>query len=297
MATTVWKGYLTFGLVSIPVRLFRAARAERISFHQVHRTSPQAETYERVHSVPTLQPPPSAETEPEASAPGVPAPAPQRVPSDEIAKGYEYEKDHYVVVDPQELKQLAPKTSGEMQIAEFVRLDEIDPVFFETSYYLSPDEAGEKAYALLFEAMKETGFVAISQVAMHRREHVMVVRPGQHGLITHTMFYVDEIRADQEYRADPAEVNPKELQLAKQLVTSLASPFEPGKFKDAYRARVQDLIDARLAGKQVAVAAPAPKQAPVVDILEALQKSLKAVKKPAASEKPHRETRARASRR
>ncbi len=274
MATSVWKGHLSFGLVSIPVRLFKAARAEKISFRQLRKVEPQP-----IHEVKRVDqdPEPEPESEPETYAPV------HQVPRTDVVKGFEYEKDHFAVIKNEELKQIEAKTGTEMQILEFVQLAEIDPIYFETSYYMAPDDAGQKAYALLFQTMRDAGSVALAEVAMHRREHVVVVRPGEHGLIAHTMFYANEIRADQEYRADTSQVNAKELQLAKQLVGSLAAPFEPAKYKDKYREKLQAMIDARVQGREIAEEPPARKAAEVVDIMDALRNSLKMAKKPVAS--------------
>jgi DNA end-binding protein Ku len=200
-----------------------------------------------------------------------------------VVKGYEYDKDRYVVVDPEELKSIAPKTATEMEIQEFVQLSEIDPVYFETSYYVKPDEAGEKAYALLYRALQLTGLVAIAKFAMHNREHVVVVRPGKTGIISHTMYFTSEVRADEEYRADIKMVTPKELDLAQSLIHSLAGPFEPEKYRDSYREKLESIIASKVQGKPLAKVEQ-PKQAEVVDIAEALRKSLATLKKPASSD-------------
>jgi DNA end-binding protein Ku len=208
------------------------------------------------------------------------------VPERSIVKGYEYEKGRYVAIDPEELKNLAPKTATEMQIQEFVKLSEIDPVYFESSYYVVPEDAGLRAYALLYQALQSTGLVALAQFAMHGREHIVVVRPGSKGLIAHTMFFSSEVRADEEYRADTGVVTQKELELAQTLIHSLSAPFEPEKYRDTYREKLEAMIAERVAGQPAAP--PREKTlrtAPVVDITEALQKSLAALKKPAASEK------------
>ncbi len=206
------------------------------------------------------------------------------IPRSEILRGYEYAKDQYVVLDEEDIRKITPPTASEMQIVEFVRFAEIDPVYLETSYYMAPEDAGEKAYALLFEGMRESGFVALAQVAMHRREHVMILRPGKSGIVTHTMFYPDEVRTTQEFRTDAKLVTPKELGLAKMLIDTLAAPFEPEKFKDAYRERLRQLIESKVQGREVAPAAEQP-AAKVVDIMDALQKSLEAAagRKTAAS--------------
>ena len=236
MASTVWRGYITFGLISIPVRLFRAARPERVNLKQLYRVqSPQtANQTARQQANDPEQDANDAEEEPEpvaASAPsrtgGVtlrsagPQPVPYRagtsaasnsaapapevlapvrrvavdesdqsvVPSRALTKGYEYEKDRFVALDPEELKSIVPKTATEMEILEFVKLDDIDPVYFEASYYVRPEGAGEKPYALLYQALQKTRLVAIAKFAMHSREHVVVLRPGKRGLISHTMYF------------------------------------------------------------------------------------------------------------
>src|SRR5271169_6421740 len=158
MATTVWKGHLTFGLVSFPVKLFTAARSESISFNQLHKADNS-----RVKQVLYCQ----AEDKP--------------IPRSEIVKGYEYEKDRYVVIEDEEVKKVAPQTAKVMEILEFVPTDQVDPIYLETSYYMAPDEAGEKPYALLFDALRETKYYGIAKVAMHNREHIVVLRPGGKG--------------------------------------------------------------------------------------------------------------------
>ncbi|HLJ47655.1 MAG TPA: Ku protein [Bryobacteraceae bacterium] len=290
MATTVWKGHLTFGLVSIPVRMVRAARPEKVSLHQVYRPArtatrePEEEHVAEIHSAASVAKPFIAAKEQDITPVSrvqqrLLDPVEQTpIPSSEILKGYEYAKDQYVVIDKEDIRKLTPQTGTEMQIVEFVRLAEIDPVYLETSYYMIPDGAGEKPYALLFEGMRETGYVALAEVAMHRREHVMILRPGRNGIISHTMFYSDEVRTIEEFRTDKSLVTPKELGLAKTLIEALAAPFEPAKFKDKYRERLRQLIEAKAEGRELAQAAPQP-AAKVVDIMEALQKSLAAVKR------------------
>ena len=229
MASTVWRGFITFGLISIPVRLFRAARAERVSLRRLYR----AEAPERV--TPSRRQPEPEENDttaevltesPKNRRPPVPEPvlAPVQqvslrkgsdeiLPEKSIVKGYEYEKDRYVVIEPEELKNIAPKTATEMQIEEFVNLAEVDPVYFETSYYVVPEEAGQKAYALLYKSLQLTGLVAVAQFAMHSREHVVIIRPAGKGLIAHTMFFSSEVRADEEYVADTANSHTERTQL------------------------------------------------------------------------------------
>ncbi len=310
MASTVWRGFITFGLISIPVRLFRAARPERVSLRRLYRaeTPPRSMLASRepeeddsvVEAAP--EPPKSRRiTSPEGAEPERAKPEPALAPvqqvsvrkgSDEIlanrsvVKGYEYDKGRYVAIEPEELKSIAPKTTTEMQIEEFVNLAEVDPVYFETSYYVVPEEAGEKAYALLYRSLQLSGLVAVAQLAMHNREHVVILRPGGKGLLAHTMFFSSEVRADEEYAADTGMVAQKELDLAQMLIHSLAAPFEPQKYRDTYREKLESIIASRVAGQPAAIPQKPSRRAAVVDITDALQKSLAALKKPAASEKP-----------
>ena len=256
MATSIWKGHLTFGLVSFPVRLFTAARSESISFNQLHK-----EDGSRIKQVIYC----AAEDKP--------------IPRDEIVKGYEYEKGKYVVIEDEDIKKVAPKTAKVMEIQEFVKSDDVDPVFLESSYYMAPDEGGEKPYALLFEAMKETKYFGVAKVTMHNREHVVILRPGEKGMLLHTMYYADEVRRNEEFRTDTSHVKETELALAKTLVESLASEFEPEKYHDNYRDKLRNMIDAKIQGHKV-VETPAPHVAPVIDIMEALKKSLETRKPP-----------------
>ncbi|MFL6352880.1 MAG: Ku protein [Bryobacteraceae bacterium] len=310
MASTVWRGFITFGLISIPVRLFRAARPERISFRRLYREQPENGTgrpqrglvtarkelpVERLSASTRGAEPivtPSAKSGRGVEQEPVLAPLEQvsvRKGTDEVVsnrsvvKGYEYEKDRYVVVEPEELKSIAPKTATEMEIQEFVQLSEIDPIYFETSYYVRPEEAGEKAYALLYRALQLSALVAIARFAMHGREHVVVLRPGKTGIISHTMYFTSEVRADEEYRTDTSTVKPKEVELAETLIHSLAAPFEPEKYRDTYREKLQSMIANKVEGKPLAKVEP-PKQAEVVDIADALRKSLASLKKPASSD-------------
>jgi len=260
MASTVWKGYLTFGLLSLPVKLYSAARAETVSFNQLHKADNS-----RVKQVLYCQ----VEDKPITRA--------------EIVKGYEYEKDKYVVVEDEEVKKVAPKTAKTMEVLEFVQSSEVDPIFFESSYYLAPDEAGEKPYALLFEALRKTGCVGVAKIAMHNREHIVILRPGTQGILLHTMYYRDEIRQVEEFRTDRSLVKEKELELAMTLVQSLQAAFEPEKYKDEYRENLKAMIEAKVQGKEIVETAPTVHKAPVIDIMEALKMSLAQARKPVSS--------------
>lgn len=259
MAASVWKGHITFGLVSLPVRLAVAARPETIGFNQLHKSDNS-----RIKQVLYC----ATEDKP--------------IERSEIVKGYEYEKGKYVVIDDEDIKKIQPKTAKVMEILEFVKSDEMDPIFLESSYYVQPEEAGEKPYTLLFEAMRRAGYVAVAKVTMHQREHTVIIRPGRHGLLLHKMYYQDEIRSTDEFRTNVDLVKDKELLMAQSLIDALAAPFEPAKYSDNYRHTLRAMIDAKIAGEEVVAAPVAEEMAPVVDIMEALRSSLEALKKPAA---------------
>src|SRR6266567_7515255 len=257
MASSVWTGHLTFGLVSFPIRLFSAARSETISFNLLHK-----DDHSRIKQVTYCQ----LEDKPIART--------------DTVKGYEYEKDHYVVIEDEDLKKVAPKTAKVMEILEFVKAGQVDPVYLESSYYVAPDEGGEKPYALLFQALRESQFFALAKVAMHNREHIIVLRPGAKGILSHTMYFQDEIRQVDEFRTDTSLVKEKELAMAKMLISSLEAEFEPQKYHDQYRDNLYKMIEAKIEGRKV-VAAPSEHIAPVIDIMEALKRSLAEKRKPA----------------
>lgn len=261
MAANVWKGHITFGMVSIPVRLSVAARSETVGFNQLHKKD-----HSRVKQVLFC----AAEDE--------------KIERSEIVKGYEYEKGKYVVVDEEDIKKMQPKTAKVMEILEFVKQDEMDPVYLESSYYVQPEEAGEKPYALLYEALKKSGCVGIAKATMHQREHIVIVRPAKHGLLLHTMFYQDEIRATDEFRTNSDLVKDKEVTMAQMLIDQMVTEFDPSKYHDSYRTNLRAMIDAKIAGEEVVAAPEAEDIKPVVDIMEALRSSLEALKKPASGE-------------
>lgn len=261
MASTVWKGYLTFGLISVPIRLFTAARSDRVSFHQIHAVC-------------------STRIKQQLWCPR----CERVVERSEIVKGYEVEKGTWVTVEDPELKKIAPASTDTMEIQQFVRISEVDPLYFDASYYAVPEEPGRKAYQLLVDTLQKTGYAAVAKVAMHQREYVVIIRPRDNGLTLHTIYYPNEVRAVPEYGAPRnVEVKPQEIELAQQLVKSLAGPFEPERYQDEYRHRVLELVEAKGEGRRVQ-SSTHPKAAPVIDLMQALQRSLEktAEKKPAA---------------
>ncbi|HKD06867.1 MAG TPA: Ku protein [Bryobacteraceae bacterium] len=303
MPSIVWRGHLTFGLVSIPVKLFRAARRERVQLHYVHRseqTEPEPFTPgSRRDPEPDRIEPQRAPIERPLPNRDLPAPLPvsrvrqslitqdheHPVGRQNVLRGYEVEPDQYVVFERDELKRLQLRTSATMEIVRSVRLAEVDPVFFETSYYVVPDRGGEKSYALLFEALTETQRIALARVGMYGREHVVIVRPGEHGMLAHTMFYTDEVRFENEFRADVNGLGAKELELARTFLEAIEAPFAPEEFKDVYREELESLIAKKMSQTGAAPAASTPlTNQPVVDILEALRQSIAMTRKPPAKE-------------
>ena len=251
MASTIWKGYITFGLISIPVRVFAAARPDRISFHQVH--EPCQSRIKQQLFCPTCE---------------------RIVERSELVKGYEAEKNHLVIVEDEELKKIAPASRETMDILEFVKLDEVDPLYFDASYYVLPEDPGKRAHQLLVETMEKTGYAAMAKLAMHQREYTVIIRARGHGLTLHTIYYANEVRDVPGYGATTEiEVKPQEIQLAEQLIRSLATTFEAEKYTDEYQSRVQELIEAKMQGGTMKET-KTRKLAPVIDLMAALQRSL-----------------------
>jgi DNA end-binding protein Ku len=303
MASSVWKGHITFGLITIPVRLLRAARSERVPLRELFPASGHLPENDEEHGQADAEqssqlsrgkglvridrkatdsaPPPEPVYEPVRRA-RVGQSSDDRIPLRGLTKGFEYEQGRYVTIGPDELRAITPATSAEMEITEFVHLNEIDPVYFEVSYYVRPEDAGRKPYALLYQAMREAGFAAVAQFAMHRRDRIAIVRPGPVGLIAHTMYFASEVRSDQEVRAETSLVSAKEIGLAKTLVGALAGAFDPSKYRDQYRERLEALIAAKMEGRETAIIAKPNRAAPAADIMQALHKSLEAVKRPPA---------------
>jgi len=251
MAASVWSGYLTFGLISMPVRLFSGARGERVSFHMLHRddlTRIKQQLY---------------------------CPNDNRVVErDEIVKGYEYRKGEYVVIEPEEIKKIEPKTAKAMEILEFVESDDVDPIYFESSYYLVPEEAGKRPYALLAKALEETKYLAIAKLTMHNREYTVILRPYENGMMLHTMYYSDEVREMESFGTEGIELKEAEVKVAHQLIEALAADFDPEKYHDQFQENLKQLIKARLEGQEVTAIEKPKKLAPVVDLMSALKQSL-----------------------
>lgn len=269
MPATVWKGYISFGLVSFPVRLSAAARPETVHFHMLHEKD-----LSRVKEVFYC------------------AQEDKALDRNEIVKGYEYEKGKYVVVTPEELEKIAPPTAQVMEIVQFVRSSEIDPIFLEKSYYVAPEQEVSKPYSLLAHSMALTGYDAIAKVAMHGREHVVVIRATKDGLVLHTMYFLDELHETNRVKVDKKDFSKRELELSQKLIDTLAAPFNPAQFHDEYRENVEQMIERKRKGQKIK--APAHHRVtPVVSIMEALQKSLKASARPATGKTARKSARKR----
>src|ERR1700752_492361 len=263
MAASVWSGYLTFGLISIPVRLFSGAPRSGISFNMLHR--PDLQRVKQQYYCPADN---------------------RVVERSEIVKGYEFRKDEYVVVEPEEIKKIEPRTAKTMEILEFVKTSEVDPVYFESSYYMIPDEAGRRPYALLTKALEESDYVAIAKLPMHNREYTVFLRPHEGGMMLHTMYYAEEVRKVEGFGAPDVELKEAEVKVAHQLIEALADEWDPEKYKDNFQENLKKLIETKLEGGVVAEVDKPNKLDPVVDLMAALKQSLAQMegkKKPAAT--------------
>ena len=250
MAAVVWKGFVSFGLVTFPVRLFAAARAEHVQFHMLHRKD-LSRVKEAWYCADENKP----------------------IDRSDIVKGYETSKGNYVVVDDEELKKIAPATAATMDIVQFVRKDEVDPIYFESSYYVGPEGNAAKPYQLFLQALDLTKYHAIAKLAMHGREHVVLIRPYAGTMVLHTLYYADELHEANRAPKSASKLPPKEVELAKSLVQHLAGPFKPSEFHDSYRENIERLIEQKQKGKPVS-ATTQPRKAPVIDLMEALKRSL-----------------------
>ncbi len=251
MAASVWKGYLSFGLVSFPVRLSAAARREPIRFHMLHRKD-----HSRIKEVWYC----AEEDKPVDRA--------------DIVKAYEHSKGEYTIIEDTEVKKIAPPTAETIEILQFVHVNDVDPIFFDKSYYVLPEQKVSKPYTLFLAAIDETKSYAVAKIAMHGREHLAVIRPGTPGLVLHTLYYVDELhRPTKTEEEAKGTFNRQEMELAKKLIESLASPFKPEEYHDQYRENLEHLIEQKQHGEKV-TAVKHSKTAPVVDIMEALKRSL-----------------------
>ncbi len=259
MPRAIWSGSISFGLVNIPVKLYSAVSRKSVRFNQIDRNTGSRIKYKKV----------SAESGDE-------------VDNDDIIKGYELSSGEYVTVSDDELAQLDPRASRTIEIEEFVDLVDIDPLFYDSAYYLAPDKATVKPYALLSRAMEQSGKVGIARVVMRTKQYLCAVRPQDGALVMSTMVYADEINAPEQIaelaEVSEVEVSDKELTMANQLIESLSEDFDPAKYEDTYRERVLEVIERKAAGEEDIIATPEPQEDKVVDLMAALEASVAAAK-------------------
>ena len=270
MPRAIWTGAISFGLVNVPVKLYSATSPKTVRFHQV-----SAKTGARIRQ---------KRVDPSTG---------EEVPYEEIVKGYEISPDRYVLVDPEELDALDPKATKTVDIEDFVDLKDIDPIYYDHSYYLAPTAGGAKAYRLLLDAMRESGKVGIGRVVLRSKQQLCALRPTGDVLTLSTMLFGDEVlapdRLDELDAVEDAEASDRELQMAEQLISSLSREFDPSKYHDDYRERVLQLIQRKAAGEEIAVEPEAEEPSAAPDLMAALEASLAAVRsddeEPAAAKK------------
>jgi DNA end-binding protein Ku len=252
MPSTVWKGYISFGLISMPVRLFAAARSAHTRLHEIHR-----ECGTRIHHP-------------------LYCPYDERIVTRaEVAMGYEVDKDKYVLVEPAELKKTQAASSKVLEITQFVKLAEVDPIYFDTSYFAVPEEAGKRAYALLLRTMEELEYAAIAKITLHQREHATMIRSYRNGLTLHTFYYTNELRALKEYGKNTTrDLRKQEIALGEQFAKTLVKPFRPEDFHDHHQEQLKQLIDRKLKGAPALRPEKTRQLAPVIDLMSSLKKSL-----------------------
>jgi DNA end-binding protein Ku len=258
----MWRGAISFGLVSIPIKVFPSTEEKTLRFNQLHDKDGGRIKYQRVCSV-----------------------CGEEVSFDHIVKGYEYEKDHYVTLEDEDFDAVPVASSRAIDIQQFVDLSEIDPIYFKKSYYLVPDETGIKAYTLLREAMSGDGKVGIAKVSFRDKEHLAALRFKDEVFVLETMYWPDEIRAAEfEELEKDVRVRPQEVQMAQSLIENLTDEWNPEEFRDEYREALLGIVEKKVAGEEITVQ-PEAEPTKVVDLMEALKASVEAAKKerPAAA--------------
>lgn len=256
----LWKGSVSFGLVNIPVRLFAATEKKNVRFRYLHEPCRTPVEYRKV--CPTCN---------------------KEIAMEEIVRGYEYEKGRFVIIDESDFARIPAETSRTIAIVDFVRDDEVDPLYYDRSYYLAPGETGEKAFQLLMQSMAEAGLVAIIRIVLRSRQALGVLRVYRDSLALETMFYPDEVRPTSElpqWNRDQ-KVQESELEMARQLISNLTAPFSPDKYTDEYRAALLEIINGKIKGEEVFIAS-SPEKGEVIDLAEALKASVEATRRGAS---------------
>jgi DNA end-binding protein Ku len=264
MPRAMWKGAISFGLVTIPVSVYPATEEKTLRFNQLHDEDGGRIRMKRVCSIDG-----------------------EEVGYEHIVKGYEYEKDRYVIVTDDDFEKVPVESSRQIDIQQFVELEDIDPMLYKKSYYLVPEETGAKAYALLREAMNRAGKVGIAKVSFRDKEHLAALRFSEEAFVLETMFWPDEIREADFGGVDvDAKIRDNELEMAQTLIDNLTADWDPGVYTDEYREGLLQIVEAKINGEEIEVVEPEP-AAKVVDLMEALKASVAAAKKEAkAEEKP-----------
>ena len=277
MARAIWSGSISFGMVSIPVKLYGATESKDISFHLLHATC--GTRLKQVRWCPTDE---------------------VEVPWSETVRGYEYAKDEYVTLTDEDFEKLPLPSKHVIDLSAFVKDSEIDPVYYERSYYLAPDERAEKAYALLLQALEKKGLTALATITIRKKEQLCALRPRDGVVMLETLYYPDEVRLEHGVDLDKAKVSEREMDMAFTLIELLRKPFEPDEYQDHYREALAQLIEAKLEGRDV-VKSPPARETKVIDLADALRQSVEAAKKggrarTAAKAPARRQTRARRTR-
>jgi len=250
----LWKGSISFGLVNIPVKLYPATGSKSISFRNLHQPCKTPLRYKKVCEK-----------------------CGKEVSEEEIIKGYEYEKDSFVIITPEDLEKIPKETTKTINIVDFIDLTEVDPVYFDRTYYLAPGETGEKAYSLLQHAMEETGKIGLARLVIRTRQNLAAIRVYDGYLALETMYYPDEVRGTGELPSwnGEANLNSSEIKMARDLIENLTATFQPEKYRDEYRRELTRIIEAKIAGEEVTLVEQ-PEQGTVVDLMEALKASVEA---------------------
>jgi DNA end-binding protein Ku len=255
MARAIWSGAISFGMVSIPVKLYGATESKDIRFHLIHATCGSKLQQRRWC--------PTDEVD---------------VPWNDVARGFEYAKGQYVILTDEDFEQLPLPSTHTIELNAFVEQSDIDPVFYERSYYLEPDERARKPYALLLKALEQKKLSAVGSITIRKKEQLCVIRPHGDTIMLETLFYPDELREERGVDLGKVKVSDREMDMAFTLIDLLKRPFDPSEYKDHYREALAQLIEAKLEGKQV-VSAPPTKEARVFDLADALKRSVEAAKK------------------
>ncbi|MGD8189951.1 Ku protein [Brevibacillus ginsengisoli] len=266
---TTWKGSISFGLVHIPIKLFTATEEKDIRMRQLHRECHSPIEYHKFCPV-----------------------CNREIEMNEIVKAYEHQPGQFVILEQSELENLAAEKNKNIEIIDFVNLEEIDPIYFNKSYFIGPSEAGHKAYSLLRQAMQETGKIGVAKITMRSKQNLAVIRVYDKGLMMETIFYPDEVRNVDQVPGVldnlNVEVNQKEMEIAKQLIEQLTVSFDPSKYTDEYRLSLMNLIEAKINHAEIKVAKEAP-ASNIINLMEALQASINQAQKQAISVKTPKE--------